>query len=168
MTLIDFVPAAGSMLGLSTPQSDLPPTCQSSNSMSCAAVWDWTHNDYLAHAATWVVGTPLSILWMVAVAWGLRWIAHRIINRFVIRAVEGTLVPRWPSLGQPPNATVQQTTRRKQRAQALGSLLRNVISVVIYGVVFVMILSKLGVDIAPILASTTVIGLAVGSAPKAW
>lgn len=151
-----------SISGFSTPLKDLPPTCQRSDSMSCAAVWNWTHNEYLAHAATWVIGVPLTIVIMVLVAWGLRWLTHRFINRFVVRAAEGTLVARWPSLGQPPNPTPQQTTRRKQRAQALGSLLRNVASVVIFGVVFVMILSKLGVNVAPILASATVIGLAVG------
>lgn len=153
----------GSVLPLiGSAAADLPETCQRSDSMTCKTVWDWTHNDYLAHAAIWVIGKPLSILAMLIIAWILRWTTHRVINRFVVQAVAGTLVKRWPSLGQPPNATAQQTTRRKQRAEALGSLLRNVASVLIYGVVFVMILAKLGVNIAPILASATVIGLAVG------
>lgn len=141
---------------------EIPATCQRSDSMSCAAVWNWTHNDYLAHAATWVIGKPLSILALALAAWVLRWVIHRIISRFVVRAVAGTLVVRWPSLGQTPRPTANQTTRRKQRAEALGSLLGNVASVLIYGVVFVMILAQLGTNIAPILASASVIGLAVG------
>ncbi|MGN6161574.1 MAG: mechanosensitive ion channel family protein [Marmoricola sp.] len=141
---------------------DIPATCQRSDSMSCAAVWNWTHNDYLAHAAAWVIGRPLSILLLVLFAWILRWLAHRVINRFIVKAAAGTLSLRWPSLGQPPHPTAQQTTRRQQRAQSLGSLLRSISSVLIFGVVFVMILSKLGADIAPILASASVVGLAIG------
>ncbi|GAC1382051.1 MAG: mechanosensitive ion channel [Marmoricola sp.] len=141
---------------------DIPTTCQRSDSMSCAAVWNWTHNEYLAHAAAWVIGKPLSILALVILGWLLRWLTHRLINRFVVRAAAGTLSLRWPSLGQPPHPTVQQATRRNQRAQALGSLLRSIASVLIYGVVFVMILAQLGADIAPILASASVVGLAVG------
>jgi small conductance mechanosensitive channel len=140
---------------------DIPTTCQRSDSMSCAAVWNWTHNEYLAHAAAWVIGKPLSILVLVAFAWVLRWLTHRIINRFIVKAAAGTLTFRWPSVGQAPS-TAQQTTRRKQRAEALGSLLRSIASVLIYGVVFVMVLSQLGMDIAPILASASVVGLAIG------
>lgn len=141
---------------------DIPTTCQRSDSMSCAAVWNWTHNEYLAHAAAWVIGKPLSILALIVFAWVLRWLTHRIINRFIVKAAAGTLVMRWPSLGQAPQATAQQSTRRRQRAEALGSLLRSIASVLIYGVVFVMILSQLGMDIAPILASASVVGLAIG------
>ena len=141
---------------------DIPTTCQRSDSMSCAAVWHWTHNEYLAHAAAWVIGKPLSILAMVVFAWVLRWVTHRIINRLIVRAAAGTLTMRWPSLGQPPHPTAAQATRRNQRAQALGSLLRSIASVLIFGVVFVMILSEVGVDITPIIASASVVGLAIG------
>lgn len=141
---------------------DIPATCQRSDSMSCAAVWNWTHNEYLAHAAAWVIGKPLSILLLVLIAWALRWISHRVINRFTARAASGTLSLRWPSLGQPPHPTAAQTTRRNQRAQALGSLLRSISSVLIYGVVFVMVVAQMGVNIAPIIASASVVGLAIG------
>lgn len=141
---------------------DIPATCQRSDSMSCAAVWNWTHNEYLAHAAAWVIGKPLSILALVVFAWVLCWLAHRLINRLTAKAAAGTLSMRWPSLGPPPHPTAAQATRRNQRAQALGSLLRSISSVLIYGVVFVMIVSQLGVNIAPIIASASVLGLAIG------
>ncbi|TVT18939.1 mechanosensitive ion channel [Amycolatopsis acidiphila] len=54
------------------------------------------------------------------------------------------------------------SARRAQRARTVGSLLRSVASFVIYGVAFVLVLSKLGINIAPILASAGVVGVAVG------
>ena len=156
------IATSASLLGLTSPVMELPATCQRSDSSVCGAVWDWTHNDFLAHSATWIIGAPLSIVIMLIVAWLLRWAIHRVINRFIVHAVAGTLAPRWPSLGQAPNSGTQQLTRRRQRAEALGSLLRSLASVLIYGVVAVMVLAKLGVNIAPVLASASVVGLAIG------
>ena len=41
---------------------EMPATCQDTNSWSCAAVYDWTGNEALAHAAAWLIGKPLAIL----------------------------------------------------------------------------------------------------------
>lgn len=50
----------------------------------------------------------------------------------------------------------------KQRTKTLGTLINNVLSVVIWGIVLTMVLSQWGVNIAPILAGAGVVGLAVG------
>jgi hypothetical protein len=52
--------------------------------------------------------------------------------------------------------------RRRQRAATIGSLLRSIASFVIYGTAFVLILGEFGVNLAPIIASAGVIGVAVG------
>jgi moderate conductance mechanosensitive channel len=52
--------------------------------------------------------------------------------------------------------------RRTQRAETTGSLLRNVASVLVYGVAFVLVLGELGVNLAPIVASAGIVGVAVG------
>ncbi|MGH4023667.1 MAG: mechanosensitive ion channel family protein, partial [Pseudonocardiaceae bacterium] len=49
-----------------------------------------------------------------------------------------------------------------QRARTIGSLLRSVSSFMIYGIAFIMVLAEFGVDVAPILASAGVLGLAIG------
>jgi len=53
-------------------------------------------------------------------------------------------------------------SEREKRAETLTRVTRNIIAIVVWGVVGMMILKELGVDIGPILAGAGVIGLAVG------
>jgi len=52
--------------------------------------------------------------------------------------------------------------RRAQRIRALGSILRNASSVAIFGIAGVVILGDLGINLAPLLASAGVVGIAIG------
>ena len=52
--------------------------------------------------------------------------------------------------------------RRHQRAHALGSILRNASSVTIFAIATAIGLGDLGVNLAPVLASAGVVGIAVG------
>ena len=129
----------------------LPPTCRSSDSYTCAAVYDWTGNPTLAHGATWLIGKPLAIVGIVLGALVVRWLATKAIER-VVRRAETTPLP----------GARHTHTRRAQRARSLGSLLGSITTTVVFGVAFVMVLSEVGMDIAPILASAGVLGLAIG------
>lgn len=50
----------------------------------------------------------------------------------------------------------------EQRAQTLGSLIKNATNILIFGTMVVMIVSEWGINIAPILTGAGIIGLAVG------
>jgi small-conductance mechanosensitive channel len=52
--------------------------------------------------------------------------------------------------------------RRKQRVRALGSVLRSAASITIFSIAGVVILGDLGINLAPLLASAGVVGIAVG------
>ena len=52
--------------------------------------------------------------------------------------------------------------RRAQRSRALGSILRSAVSVVVFGIAALTILGILGFNLAPLLASTAVLGVALG------
>ena len=52
--------------------------------------------------------------------------------------------------------------RRKQRVRALGSVLRSATSITIFSIAGVVILGDLGINLAPLLASAGVVGIAVG------
>jgi small conductance mechanosensitive channel len=52
--------------------------------------------------------------------------------------------------------------RRKQRVRALGSVLRSAASVTIFSIAGLTILGDLGINLAPLLASAGVVGIAVG------
>jgi small-conductance mechanosensitive channel len=52
--------------------------------------------------------------------------------------------------------------RRQQRVRALGSILRSAASVTVFSIAGVVLLGDLGINLAPLLASAGVVGIAVG------
>jgi small conductance mechanosensitive channel len=130
---------------------DMPASCQDDESWTCAAVYEWTGNETLANGATWLIGKPLAILVIVVGAVLVRWLASKAIDRVVRRAEMAPL----------PGGK-HGYNRRAQRAKSLGSLLKSVTTTVVFGIAFVMVLSELGINVAPILASAGVLGLAIG------
>jgi small conductance mechanosensitive channel len=52
--------------------------------------------------------------------------------------------------------------RREQRALALGQLLRSITAFIIGGITLLVVLTEIGMDIGPLLASAGVIGVALG------
>ncbi len=142
------------MLSLTSPTLglfDMPATCQKSDSWTCAAVYDWTGgNETLARTAAWLIGKPLAILVIIVGAVVVRWLACKAIDRVVQRAQAAPLGAR--------NAF----NRRAQRAKSLGTLLKSITTTVVFGIAFVMALSEVGMNVAPILASAGVLGLAIG------
>jgi moderate conductance mechanosensitive channel len=132
---------------------DMPATCQDSQSDSwtCAAVYNWTGNETLAHTATWLIGKPLAILVIALIAVLVRWLASKAIDRVVRRAENASL-----------GGGRSGHNRRAARARGLGSLLKSITTTVVFGIAVVMVLDELGMNVAPILASAGVLGLAVG------
>jgi small conductance mechanosensitive channel len=144
---------------------EMPDTCRTGTdqSWSCAAVYDWTHNEALAHAAAWFIGKPLSIVWLVLLALGARWLLFKLIDRLVKRAQTGVLpnaLVRGP-FAEPSEGEVV-THRRVQRAKTIGTLLKSIVSGVIFAVVVIMSIAELGYDIAPLIASAGILGVALG------
>ena len=94
----------------------------------------------------------------------LQFVAHRLIDRLVRRAEEGVLPDRiaQATLGRNSAEPPAGSTRRVQRAQAMGSLLKSITSGVIVAVIFTMMLSALGFAIGPIIASAGILGVALG------
>jgi small-conductance mechanosensitive channel len=135
---------------MSLPQSANP--CDEGEQI-CRAAFEWTGNSTVADVADVVIGAPLAILGLLALAVVLRWVLHRIIDRVVRRAESGVL---------PDRVNLVMSTRRVQRAQTMGSLLKSIITGVLVAVFGTMILSELGVNIAPIIASAGIIGIALG------
>ncbi|MGH2602061.1 MAG: hypothetical protein ACRDJ9_22075, partial [Dehalococcoidia bacterium] len=80
----------------------------------------------------WLVITPLRILMITLFALVVRWLAHRAIRRLVrspLGAAPVLLRPlkeRTPRLAE---AAGLLTERRRQRAETIGSVLRNVASI---------------------------------------
>ena len=62
----------------------------------------------------------------------------------------------------PDRVSPAMSARRAQRAMTIGSVLKSVITIVLIAVFSTMMLSEVGVNIAPIIASAGIIGIALG------
>ncbi|SFB76368.1 small conductance mechanosensitive channel [Nocardioides terrae] len=123
----------------------------------CRQVFDWTGNQSTANAADLIIGRPLAILGLVLLALVLRWVLNKLVDRVVSRAGAGVLPDRLSDRFASANAT-----RRVQRAKTMGDLLKSIITGVLIAVFGTMILSEIGVNIAPIIASAGIVGVALG------
>jgi small conductance mechanosensitive channel len=111
-------------------------------------------------------GTSLSILGIIVAAAVLHLITARLISRAVKRWIESGR-SRENDLVANPEETVElqamiMSQRREQRAKAVGQLLRNTLALVIWGTATLLVLTELGVNITPLLASAGVVGVALG------
>ncbi|WP_114854967.1 mechanosensitive ion channel family protein [Brachybacterium sp. YJGR34] len=93
----------------------------------------------------------------LAVAWVLRRFFRTMADSSAkLSSVAGAVVKRDPKSARAADA------RRAQRAETLSNVSRNVVHTVIWAIALMMVLSEIGVNIAPVIASLGVIGLAAG------
>ncbi|KAA2265245.1 mechanosensitive ion channel family protein [Solihabitans fulvus] len=124
---------------------------------SVAAAWLADYGPKLA------VGSG-RILLIVVVAFLVRMVARRTIDRLT----KGASNDRTPTLLRPlreraPQALGQLVSeRREQRAKTIGSVLKSITTFAVFGLAFILVLGQLGIDLAPILASAGVAGVALG------
>jgi small conductance mechanosensitive channel len=98
----------------------------------------------------------IRIGFVVLIALVIRLAAHRAIRRVTARAAKDS------SNGTDRAHGLLFGERRQQRATALGSILSNAASLAIFGIAAVIILGDMGLNLAPLLASTAVLGVALG------
>jgi small-conductance mechanosensitive channel len=144
------------------------PTCVAEDTTSlCARVYDAFGLDWLAVNADALIEKPATILLVVVLAAVVRLMLHRAIRRLTDRTATGAV----PSVLRPwrnrarradRDGLEQIVARRSQRAEAMGSVLRSFASIVVLGIAVVLVLGELGINLAPILASAGVIGVALG------
>jgi len=139
----------------------MPDTCKDSDSWTCAAVYHWTDNADLAHAAAWLIGKPFAIAWLIILGLVGRWLIHKVIERLVTRASgDGVMPTKFARAAF--NVGDNRSLRRVQRARTMGSLLKSIVTGLITVVVLMMAISELGYDIAPLIAGAGILGVAFG------
>jgi small conductance mechanosensitive channel len=144
-------PSGGTLVG----------ACHSQNpGIACRLVWDLTHSTKAADLTIVYLDGPIRLLirvgFVVLIALVIRAAAHRAIRKVTARASKDS-----------PNGSDRAhlllfRERRQQRATALGSILSSAASLTIFGIAAVIILGDLGLNLAPLLASTAVLGVALG------
>jgi len=110
-------------------------------------------------------GVILRIVIILIIAFVAQWIGGRAIRRSVLAVTSRAPKRRAGQLRGVEDdelATTLMEDRQGQRAHALGSLGKNALTIIIWVIAVMMILSTLGVNIAPIIASGAVISAVLG------
>jgi small-conductance mechanosensitive channel len=162
-------PLAGAPLAaVASVPGTLTGSCGDNPGIACRLAWDLSHSTTAAQVTQVYLAGPVGrggrIVFIILVALIVRAITHRLINRITERAAV-SMTPAHPgSAVHRAGVAVHLagTERREQRARALGSILRSGVSVIVFGIAALTILDVLGFDLAPLLASTAVLGVALG------
>ncbi|MFR9779440.1 mechanosensitive ion channel family protein [Micromonospora sp. MS34] len=133
----------------------------------CKSVYEITGSAWFAEGSYWIVLKPLRIVLILLFAVTARWALHRTINRLVRTTTAGSvptllrpLRERIPSASLDPEQFVPE--RRRQRAEAIGSVLRSMVTAFVFGIALLMVLKEFSFDLAPLLASAGIAGVALG------
>jgi len=159
------------------PDTGLAGACGDSPGVVCKLLYDLTGNDTLSRVIEWVVAKPLKVLLVILLAFFLVRLLRRVVQRLVDRLVaqregrprsidaegaEATASARSTRAAARAQRLSEQRERGRQRAQALGTVLRSLISAVVWGVTALIVLSEFGVNLGPILAGAGIAGIALG------
>jgi moderate conductance mechanosensitive channel len=142
--------------------------CGGEPGIACRTVWDISHSTTATQVVKIYLAGPVSqagrIAFVLVLALFVRAVINRLIKKVTERAATTTLAVTPNGRAHKEAAGVQMagTERREQRALALGSILRSAVSVIVFGVAALTIMSILGFNLAPVLASTAVLGVALG------
>ena len=143
------------------------PECAKDSDSLCALVYQQTERRWAGVAADWLIQKPVTIALIIIGALIVRWILYRIINRVTRvrednRKVPAILRPFKERASSALQATGLVSERRKQRAGTLGSVLRSIVSILVFVVALFMILEVLKINLAPLIASAGIAGVALG------
>ncbi|MCQ4203341.1 mechanosensitive ion channel family protein [Streptomyces coelicoflavus] len=121
-------------------------------------------HDSATNAAGWVeenwstwLAIGLRVLLIVVIAVVLRAVVRRAISKFIAR-----MNRRTGTSGTALSGLLVNAERRRQRSEAIGSVLRSVASFLILGTAALMVLGTFQINLAPLLASAGVAGVAIG------
>ena len=107
----------------------------------------------------WLVGTPLRVVIILIVGFVILLLVRRAIRIVTEHIAEGPRTVRGAALMR---VTPTVTARRSGRARTLGSVLRSTANIIIGSIMTLMVLEQVDINVAPLLASAGVAGVALG------
>jgi small conductance mechanosensitive channel len=132
----------------------------------CRNVLDWTENRTLAELADFILGKPITIIAILVIAWLVNRLARRGVKSALRTLSSGAVQERVGSLrAATPGALLQtseHSVRSEQRIEALTSVLKSLVTFVIYTVATFMILGEVGINLGPLIAGAGILGVALG------
>ena len=109
---------------------------------------------------------PLALIGIVVIAIFLRWAIRVLLDRGVVQLVRASAAQRRIRTrvagATSDGELAQEEVRAEARIRSAASLIKNVVSFAVLGVAAVLALAIVGVNVAPILASAGILGIAIG------
>ncbi len=132
----------------------------------CQWLYEQTGAGWLADGGYYLLVQPSRVVLILLFAIVMRALLNHLINRVVTRAGQGK-VPAFlrPLKEKMPTASPSSALfpeRRRQRAAAIGSVLKSMVTAVVFAIAFLMILDLFGFNLAPLLTSLGIVGVALG------
>ena len=132
----------------------------------CTHVYDWTGVQWLANSSYLIIVKPLRIIAIILVAMLIRWLLHRAISRLTASTTRASMPALLKPLKEKAAATAEEgqfiPERRRQRAEAIGSVLRSFVTASVFTLAALLVLGEFGFDLGPLLASAGIVGVAIG------
>jgi small-conductance mechanosensitive channel len=143
---------------------DIKAAC--SDDRLCQQVFDWTHQQWLANSSYVVIVKPLRIIGIILIAMLIRWLLHRAIRRLTASTTRASMPALLRPLREKTSAAAEDgqfiPERRRQRAEAIGSVLRSFVTATVFTLAVLMVMNEFGFDLGPLLASAGIVGVALG------
>lgn len=156
----------------------LSDACGVQAGIACEWAYELTGSAVLARFIDWIVAKPAKVVLILVIAY----VVNRIIRRAIRRMVERLVAEREQRAAERAAAEVDdgrfsafrerarekaqflalQRERSLQRTQALGTVLRSITSMVVYGMAIIIVLAEFGVSLGPLVAGAGIVGVAVG------
>jgi small-conductance mechanosensitive channel len=157
---------------------DLTSACGEAPALACRWVYDLTGNETLAGLSEWLVAKPLKVVFILLAAYVINRVIRRGIRKMIERLVEdrdekaaerqrdeiedGRFAALRDRALEKTQFLQMQTERSKQRAEALGAVLRSITSLIVYTMALIIVVGEFGVSLGPLVAGAGIIGVAVG------
>lgn len=126
----------------------------------CTQTYRVTGNKSAAELAD-ALALPARVALVLVTAWIVTRVMRRVVQHMVERIRDhGSLSVVVANVRMPVSETAK--LRRAQRAATVSSVLRNIVSIVVWTIAVVIVLTDLGVNIAPIIAGAGIAGIAIG------
>ena len=123
---------------------------------------------YVHQHSKWIIEIPIRILLIIVISL----IVRALINRSIDRLLQPMTAGGVPALLRPFKERAEHSQflestgllsqRRAQRAATLGSVLKSSVSFLVLVTALLLILGELDISLAPFLAGTSIIGVALG------
>jgi moderate conductance mechanosensitive channel len=151
---------------LPSPGVPWDPHVQASCAAWCSKVYELTGSQLFATSSYVIIIKPLRIAAIILVAILIRWALHRAIRRVTTTTSRASMPALLKPLKERRTQTAEEVQfipeRRRQRAEAIGSVLRSFVTAVVFSMAAMLVLGELGFDLAPLLASAGIVGVALG------